>query len=102
MYLFVQLDESGFELLIQVATEVVGVLSVRQRHAGLVLFGSEVSLGWGLGHCVQGDLHVVSISVLVELHVRDLLVVNQSGVVGGHITRKLREVRRHCLVLNGL
>jgi len=95
LYLLVELDEGRFELLVEVSAEVVGVLSVRQRHACLILVSSKVSLGWGLGHCVQGHLDIVAISVLFQLIVRNLLVVNDSGVVRGHISWKFGEVGRH-------
>lgn len=80
--LFVELGEDGFELLIDVDTtsEVVGVLIVGQRLGCGVLSFTEV-LCRGSGDSMERDGNVFAVSDLLEVHVGDLLVAGDGGVV---------------------
>jgi len=59
--LFVQLDEGRFELLYDVVAEMVGVLCLGERLAGVVLVRFEVG-GWGSGEDVKGNFNVLAVS----------------------------------------
>ena len=91
-YLFVELDEGGLELLLDISTlQVVGELVVGQGHGGSVLSGSIVALS-GVGHHVKWDGLVLGVSDLVKVHVRNLLVLDLEWQVRGSIARELWEV----------
>mgnify|MGYP006889515581 CR=1 FL=1 len=75
----------------------VRVLHVAQTLAHLGLLGQELLFD-GARKSVKGHDLILRISHLLEFHMRDLLVVNKSRVVGGHIAWEFREVRCHCIV----
>ena len=81
-------------MLVDVAAEVVHVLSLGERLAGVCLVGTEVG-NWGAGHGVEGHFYVVSVSVFLLLDVTDFLVVHNGGVVRRDVAWQLREVRSH-------
>ena len=83
-------------MFVQVAAEVVDVLRLGERLGGVGLLRTEVGR-WRVGHRVQRNLHVVSVAVFLKFHVRDLLVVDDGGVVSGHVARQFWEVRSHVL-----
>lgn len=93
-YLLVELDEGGLKLFVHVAADVVDVLGLRERLAGVGLLGPE-ALGGGLGHGVEGHLDVGAVSDLFKLDVTHFLVGNDGGVVGGHVPGKFGEVGSH-------
>lgn len=95
-YLLVELDEGGFKLLVDVAADVVHILGLGERLAGISLFRTEVLYG-GTGHGVEGNLDVVSVSVFIKLDVTHFLVRDNGGVVRGNVARQFREVRSHLL-----
>ena len=98
-YLLIKLDEGGFELLLDGATDVVDVLGLGQGLAHLVFLGAEVGR-WGLGHGVERHLDVVSVSIFLKLDVTDLLVGYDGGVVIGHVPGQFGEVGSHMRFLD--
>ena len=92
-YLFVELDERGLELRLDVfSTEVVRELVVRERHALGSFLGSEVTHS-RFRHSVKGGRLVLNVLDLAKVHVGDLLVAIRDGrVVRGRIPWQLGEV----------
>ena len=91
-YLLVELDVSGLEELLDLTTaEVVWELVVRQGHALSILDRLGVQNG-GLWDGVEGHRLVLSISNLLKMHVRNLLVLDEGRVVRGCVPRQLGEV----------
>ena len=93
-YLFVELDVGRFELLIDIATDVVDKLGLGEGLAGFSLVFAEVGSG-GFGDGVEGDFGIVAVSVLVKFDVGDFLVGYDGGIVVGHVARKFGEVGGH-------
>ena len=96
-YLFVELGKGGLEQLGDVRSLVVGVLRVAQTLAHLGLLGQELLFDGARKSMKRDDL-ILRISDLLQFHMRDLLVVNKSRVVSGHVAWEFREVRCHCIV----
>lgn len=92
--MFVKLYVGGLKLFVHIATNVVDVLCLGKRLAGLSLFVAEVSCWW-LGDSVERDFDVVAVSVLIKFDVTHFLVRNDCGVVGGHVAGKFGEVGCH-------
>lgn len=91
-YLFVELDESRLELLLDVRlAEVVGELVVGQRHALGSFLGSIVALS-GVWYRMERCRLVLDVPDLLEVDVGDLFVLGDSRVVRGSIARQLGEV----------
>ena len=78
-------------MLVDVSADVVHVLSLGERLAGIGLLGTEV-VDWWFGDGLEGNLDVVSISVFLELDVTHFLVRDNGGIVRGDVSRELREV----------
>lgn len=98
-YLFIQLDKGRLELFVDVAADVVRELCVRKTLARFGLLFSEV-LHWWSGHCVERNLNVVTVSILLKFHVANFLVRNDGWVVCGDIAGEFGEVRCHFLKFN--
>lgn len=96
-YLFVELGKSGLEQLSNVGALVVGVLHLTETLAEFGLVGQELLFD-GARKSVKRDNLVLRISNMFKFHMRDLLVVNKSRVVGGHKAWEFREVRCHCIM----
>ena len=96
-YLFVELGKSGLEQLSNVGALVVGVLHLAQTLAEFGLVGQELLFD-SARKSMKRDNLVLRISNMFKFHVRDLLVVNKSRVVGGHKAWEFREVRCHCIM----
>lgn len=95
-YLLIKLDVGGLELCLQISlrrgrTEVIGVLNLRQGHAGCDLLRTVVSSSY-VRHSAHGSRLVLDISNFVKVHVRDFFVLNDGWVVRGRVPRQLREV----------
>ena len=91
-YLFVELDESWLELLLNVAlAEVVGELGVRERLALGSFLGSIAGLG-PVRDWVERHGLVLRVADLVQLVVRHLRVSRLRRVVRRRVTGQLREV----------
>ena len=96
-YLFVELGISRLEELSNVGSLMVGVLHVAKTLAHLGLFRQELLFD-GARKSISGHDLILRISDLLKFHVRNLLVVNKSRVMGGHKAWEFREVRCHCIV----
>ena len=95
-YLLIKLDVGGLELCLQISlrrgrTEVIGVLNLRQGHAGCRFLRTV-----GSSSCVRHSAHrsrlILDISNFVKVHVGNLFVLNDGRVVRGRVPRQLREV----------
>ena len=96
-YLFVELGISRLEQLSDVGALMVGVLDVAETLAHLGLLRQELLFD-GARKSISGHDLILGISNLLKFHVRNLLVVNKSRVMGGHKAWEFREVRCHCIV----
>lgn len=83
--LFVELGVHGLKLLLDVSSEVAGVLIVRQRLAGFIFSFTEV-LCRGSGDSVEGHGRVLVVSDLLKVHVRNFLVACDGGVVSHNVS----------------
>ena len=96
-YLFVELGKSGLKQLSDVGALMVGVLNMAQTLAHLGLLRQELLFDGARKSMKRHNL-VLGISNCLKFHVRNLLVVNNSRVMGGHKAWEFREVRCHCIV----
>lgn len=92
--LFVELDKSGFELLVHVAADMVNILGLGEGLAHFGLLIHEISC-WGLGDSVERHLDVVTITVFLKFDVAGLLVAYDCGIVGWHVAREFWEIGGH-------
>jgi len=83
--LFVKLGVHGLKLLIDVSSKVAWVLIVRQRLAGFILSFTEV-LCRGSGHSVEWHGLVLVVSDLLKVHVRNLLVACDCGIMSHNVS----------------
>lgn len=93
-YLFVQLDEGGLELLLDVRPVVVLVYSLAVTLALLRLGPDEGALGWSR-EGVHGIGCVLGIHILFKFLMRYSLMTDEGRVVGGHEARQFGEVGSH-------
>ena len=96
-YLFVELGKSGLEQLSNVGALMVGVLHLAQTLTKFSLVGQELLFD-GAGKSMKRHNLILRVSNMFKFHVRNLLVVNKSRVMGGHKAWEFREVRCHCIV----
>jgi hypothetical protein len=82
-YHVVKFDVSGFELLVDVSSEVVRELRVRETEARVSLGLCEVP-GWLFRNGVERHRDVLSIANLLEVHMRDFL---DPGIIEGVVRR---------------
>lgn len=98
-YLLVELGVGWFKLLLQVGTGVIHVLGLGKRQAWLVLLSAEMLGRWGLWHCVQWNLNVVAVSVLLQFDVAHFFVAHNGWIVRWHVSWKLGEIGSHIFYL---
>jgi hypothetical protein len=86
-YLLVEHNIGGLELLVDVLTEVVGELDVRDR-LGRLGFGLSEICSWGARDSVQRNWLILVVADLLKVHMRDLLRIELvvEWIVGGHVT----------------
>ena len=94
-YLLVEFDESGLELLFDLAAGVVDEGGLGVGLALLGLLGVEVSGVGGLGHGVERHLNVLPVADLLQLNVGHFLVAHYGGVVGDDVSGEFGEIRSH-------
>ena len=95
-YLLVQLDKGRLVQLVQIGALVVGVLHVAEALAQVSLLWQEDLLDLS-GQGVQGNLNVLGVADLLELHMGNLLVVHDSWVVRRHVSWQFGEISGHFL-----
>jgi len=85
--LLVEHNIGGLELLVDVLTEVVGELDVRDR-LGRLGFGLSEICSWGARDSVQRNWLILVVADLLKVHMRDLLRIELvvEWIVGGHVT----------------
>ena len=78
-------------LVLTSGSEMVGELVVGVGHAGRVL-GLVLQVLRGVGDCIEGHRLVLGVLNLIQVDVRDLFVLNNSGIVRRRIAWQLGEV----------
>ena len=94
-YLLVEFDESGLELLFDLAAGVVDEGGLGVGLALLGLLSIEVVGVRGLGHGVERHLDVLPVADLLQLNVGHFLVAHYGGVVGDDVSGEFGEIRSH-------